>query len=102
MRFQKIGLVEVGTADPSQKITLKDPIGEAHKLEFDLKTGACTMTVYASDDRNAVVRSYPIALDADFAIALHELFENHVRRVARESFNEFKDLIELDNAKNNK
>jgi hypothetical protein len=102
MRFKKLGIVEVGTADPSQKINLVDPVGSPQKLEFNFSNGACTLTVIASDNLNTVVRDYPLVMDRDFATALSDLFENHVRRIANVSYNEFKDLIDLQDEQNNK
>lgn len=101
-KFQKMGVVRVGTAEEGQALNLLNPIGFPTALEFRLTQGVCVMTVQAQDEINSVVRSYPLQLDAAFAADLKLLFEKHVRRVARDNYNEFKDLIELSDAKNNK
>lgn len=100
MKFQKLGLVRVGTGNPSnpdQIITLKDPIGSPVNLHFDMTNLQGNMSVLAYDDRNSVVRDYPIVLDDEAQLAFIDFFTNHVRRIAKDQYEEFKDLVEVRN-----
>ena len=101
VKFQKIGIVTVGMGnpdDPSQHINLKNPIGTPIDITVNMQTYECRMSVHAEDEdgRNSVVREYPIPLDQQAIMAfMMSFFSEHVRRIARDNYDEFKDLIEV-------
>lgn len=91
-----MGVVTVGTADPTQNINLQDPIEEVIELNLNLAQGTVTMSVKASDDLNEVVRHYPIAMDQAAWIEFYtHFFTDHIRRISREQYDEFKDLEQI-------
>lgn len=95
-KFQKFGIVIVGTAEPSQNINLQDPIGEVTEVTLDLKKLTMRMSVKACDDRNEVVREYPIQMDeAAWVDFFTGFFTNHLRRLSRDQYDEFKDLVQV-------
>ena len=101
IKFQKNGVVKVGTGNPDQPeqhVNLVNPIGSPLDITVNMETMECKMSVHAvdQDGRNSVVREYPIALDQQaFIDFVMSFFVPHVRRIARDSYDEFKDLIEL-------
>lgn len=93
--FQKDGLVTVGTSEPSQSINLQNPIGYPTDVSVNLQTREIYLTIYASDDRNSVVRNYTLQLDQQAIMSFLNFFTNDVRRIARDNFYEFVGLTEL-------
>lgn len=93
--FQKIGTVEVGTADPNQKVVMVDPKGKPTAFRIDLESMTVEMDVKSWDDRNAIARTYPIQFTPEaWQDFLVNVFAKHIRPIAKESYPEFVDLIE--------
>lgn len=95
-RFRKDGIVQVGTIDPNQTINLNNPEGEVVEINFNLKTQTVSMVIRAWDNLNEVSREYPIELDLTAWQAFYlQFFVPHIRRLSKDQYDEFKDLIEL-------
>lgn len=93
--FQKIGTVEVGTADPNQKVVMVNPKGKPTAFRIDLVSMSVEMDIKSWDDRNSIYRTYPIQFTPEaWQDFLLQVFEKHIRPIAKESYSEFVDLIE--------
>jgi hypothetical protein len=95
LKFQKEGVVTVGTSDPTQTINLQDPIGYPTEVSVNLQTREITLTIYSEDGLNAVSRVYILPMDNQSIMSFLNFFANDVRRIARDSFTEFQGLTEL-------
>lgn len=96
IKFQKQGLVTYGTSEQGQEVNLKDPFGEPLHLSTNIATNTITMTAIAYDDRNSIVRDFPIQMDDAAKIAYLTFFNEHIRRLAKASYPEFDGLIEVE------
>ena len=96
IKFQKEGLVTYGTSEPSQQVNLQDPFGEPRFITTNIETNELIMTAIAYDDRNSIVRDFPIQLDDDAKMAYLAFFNDHIRRLAKASYPEFVGLVEIE------
>lgn len=94
IEFQKPGIVKVGLSE-DQSLNLQNPKGFVTAMRIDMLSEVLELEIQAYDDRNAVVRQYPLTLDVPAKLGLLAFFTDHVRRIARESYDEFKDLQEI-------
>ena len=94
IKFQKPGVVKVGLTE-DQSLNLQDPKGFVTAIRIDMLTEQIELEINAYDDRNSVVRQYPLVMDSAAKLGLLTFFTDHIRRIARESYNEFKDLQEI-------
>lgn len=95
LKFQKEGIVPVGTADETQIVNLLNPFGYPTNLTVNIVENSMVLTILAYDERNNVVREYPLQLDHDAKMAFLMFFAQHIRRIAKLSYPEFDGLIEL-------
>jgi hypothetical protein len=94
IKFQKLGLVPVGTNEESQTVNLQDPIGFPINVNINIINETIELTINANDNRNSIVRSYDLQMDEQAKLAFLQFFGNEIRRIARDSYDEFKDLVE--------
>ena len=98
IQFQKLGVVTVGTSEPGQEINLSNPIGVPMNIDINMIEETVKMTIKATDEdkRNEVVRVYEMQMSKAAMMAfVTQVFVSYIRPTARESFEEFKDLIDL-------
>ena len=95
IKFQKLGLVPVGTNEESQIVNMQDPIGYPITVNINVVNETIEMAINATDDRNNIVRTYDLTMDEQAKLAFLQFFSNEIRRIARDSYDEFKDLIEV-------
>lgn len=95
LKFQKEGVVTVGTSDPTQEINLLNPIGWPTDVFVNLQTREIIMTIYSEDDLNSVSRVYTMPLDQSATMNFLNFFVNDIRRLARDNYPEFSGLTEL-------
>ena len=96
IKFQKQGLVTYGTSEQGQEVNLQDPFGEPINLTTNIATNQVVLSAVAYDERNSIVRDFPLTLDDAAKIAYLQFFNDHIRRIAKESYPEFVDLIEVE------
>jgi hypothetical protein len=94
--FKKQGLVTYGTSEQGQEVNLQDPFGEPLNMTTNIETNEVVLTAIAYDDRNSVVRSFPIQLDDAAKIAYLTFFNDHIRRLAKDTYPDFVGLVEID------
>lgn len=95
-KFQKLGIVKVGTAEEGQEINLLDPIGEITEINLNLRLLQATFTVSAKDDRNEVIRVYPVQFSQEAWIEFFTgFFTNQIRPAMKYQYEEFKDLVQV-------
>lgn len=95
IKFQKEGLVTYGTSEAGQEVNLQDPFGEPLNIAINIANNIIDMEAIAYDDRNSVVRQFPIEMDEAAKIAFLGFFNDHIRRLAKESYPEFVGLVEV-------
>ena len=95
MKFYKEGIVVVDAGDGDQPWTFENPFGEPLEIKINLSKGSASMTVKINDHLNEVVKTYTIPMDAEMGGSVYTLFQEHVRRIAKETYPEFDGLVEV-------
>jgi len=96
MKFYKEGIVTIDNGD-GDAWTFENPTGEPLDVNLNLLNGPATMTVKVNDHLNEVVKTYEIQMDEEMGGAVYALFQEHVRRIAKEMYPEFDGLVEVPN-----
>lgn len=97
MKFYKEGIVTVDANDGDVPWTFENPFGEPLSIGVDLINNTSTMTVKINDSLNEVVKTYTIPMDAPMGGAVYNLFQDHIRRIAKDTYPEFDGLEEVPN-----
>jgi hypothetical protein len=95
MKFQKLGVVTIDNGD-GDSWTFQDPFGEPIDFSINFATNTALLTVRVWDNLNEAVKTYSIPMDAEMGGAVYALFQEHVRRIAKETYPEFFGLDEIE------
>ena len=95
MKFYKEGIVTINANDGDNPWTFENPTGEALSVHLDFTKGTAALTIKVNDHLNEVVKTYTIPMDAQMGGNVFALFENDIRRIAKETYPEFVGLEEV-------
>lgn len=96
MKFYKEGIVTIDSQDGDVPWNFENPTGEALSVYLDLAKGTASLTVKITDSLNEVVKTYVIPMDEAMGANVYGLFQNDIRRIAKETYPEFVGLEEIE------